>query len=237
MAHSWVIGVADPTHSLPSHSVFVTGCHVDGRCVSPEFFIARVPCIKPSSGMLLRQLTSKPAAMSAAHWEFLLDLPFGAIIFPDVAKVSEPNPSDFTSQHVSGQQYFVCWDAEVLSELNAAQAVQRSMPDRQAEPDEAQDSADGWAAGSRNEDWLAGAQQLMNDGLRMSEHQALVRVLCELAATAADSSEDFMHDIDSIAFAKAHEEAVDYLKHGKLVQLPRNLLSALPKRLQKHLCG
>lgn len=236
MAHAWVIGVADPTHEIPSDSVFVTGCHVKCRCVSSQFLAVRIPCIKPSSGKLLRQLTTKPATMSAGHWKFLLGLPFGAIIFPDTAGYTKLIRSRSATGCLHGDWYFVCWDAEVLSRLNAAQKTSRSLPVEQPELEAAADSVCRWKESIRNKNWLADAQQLMSDGHRMCENQALVEVLYALAERSADLSEDFMHDHDSGAFANAYEQALDRLECDELVKLPRHLHSEVPKRLQKNLC-
>ncbi|NJR41889.1 MAG: hypothetical protein HC767_03765, partial [Akkermansiaceae bacterium] len=117
--HSWVVGCTDPTRGIPPHHVFVTGCLDASReWVTDRFFVTRSPCIDPSDGRVLQQLTTRPPGMSVQDWDWLLSRNFGAIYFPDAPPGMKPMPSLIANGDLDGDYYFVCWDQDVLANLD-----------------------------------------------------------------------------------------------------------------------
>ena len=84
--HAFVVGLADPTHELPSGSVFVTGFYHQYSPLN-DIFVTRSPYIEPSDGRMVPLITKKPGGMSQQSWDWLLTLLFGGIIFAN----SEPD--------------------------------------------------------------------------------------------------------------------------------------------------
>ena len=123
----YVVGCSDPTHAIPHDCMFVTGCRqgVDagGGFITKMFFVTRSPCIDPEDGRVLEQLTCRPAGMSPQDWDWLLSLPFGAILFPDAPAGMKPMPTLIANGDLDGDLYFVCWDRKVLASLQDAGVV------------------------------------------------------------------------------------------------------------------
>jgi hypothetical protein len=46
-----------------------------------RIFITRSPCVKPTDGRMLPLVSERPDAMSEQTWEWLVSLPFGAVLF------------------------------------------------------------------------------------------------------------------------------------------------------------
>jgi hypothetical protein len=224
LAHAYVGGFADPTDAIPSGSVFVTGSK---HLAQVTLFVTRSPCIHPSDGRMLPNLTTKPVAMSTKDWEWLNELPFGAIIFSGAEEGMKPLPTFIANGDLDGDLYFVCWDAEILGHVKAEAIVNVDL-----------DLEMGDNGPSDDENWLENAQQLMVDPTRYGEQGQLVGKLYKLASKAADeNTELFMNDPDAMAFARAYSEALDYRKHGRNISLPFHLHEKLPLNLRKYLAG
>ena len=59
LQHSCVVGVADPTHSIPPGHIFVTGA-LGTEADVPQLFVTRFPCTVRKDGLLLPLVTSPP---------------------------------------------------------------------------------------------------------------------------------------------------------------------------------
>lgn len=224
-AHSWLVGVTDPTHSIPHDKVFVTGFPRK----LPHVFCARSPCIQPNRGRILQLLTSKPAGMSSQHWEFLQGLEFGALVFPDAPQGQTFLPSIISNGDVDGDLYFCCWDADMLQELSN---FQPANADRTAKPSTEADKPPPHGRDGRS--WLEHAQDIMCDTRSMIDLQMLIGISYTLSEGFADTSDQFMDDRKAAAFAHAYEEALQYEETGCLVTLPSPLHLELPEKLRKY---
>ena len=110
------VGLADPTDCIPPGHIFITGAH--RNCAGMKFparvFVTRSPCVRPEDGRILPIVRGKPWDMSDEHWEWLLSLPFGGVIFSTRGN-GPPLPMVCAAGDLDGDLYFICWDAEILS--------------------------------------------------------------------------------------------------------------------------
>ena len=225
--HGFVVGVADPTSELPPGTIFVTGFFVK-RSIS-ELFVTRSPCVERSDGCMLPVVTSKPLSMSQSNWEWLQTLPFGAIMFATPPQGIQPIPLQIASGDLDGDLYFICWDPQILSYVQAEPFSMTPLPETEMEeePPLSEDPYDPM--------WLSKAQRLMTDAPVILDLQALVGKLYSTAEKIANKSSKFMDDEDAIAFAKAYKQALDLGKHGGQISLPHHLQHHLPERYHKFL--
>jgi hypothetical protein len=108
------VGLADPTSSLPSKHVFVTGVHDNVEPFPDKVFITRSPCVRPEDGRILPVIHSKPDDMSTEHWEWMLNLPFGGVIFSTQGN-GVPLPAICADGDLDGDLYFLCWADDILN--------------------------------------------------------------------------------------------------------------------------
>ena len=221
--HASIIGVADPTSCLSEGHVFVTGM----KHLSQEsLFVTRFPCNLPSDGRILPNVTSKPDAMSDADWNWMNELPFGAIIFSDAPEGMKPLPEMVADGDLDGELYFVCWNQDVLRNVKPEPVENIAVIDEPAIENEPQ----------LNENWLEDAQQQMIDASKVQEMNELVGKLYNLIKGAAIANEELVsYDPKAMAFANGYKYALQYSKHGGLVPLQAHLHDELPLRLQNYL--
>ena len=81
-----------------------------------QVFITRSPCVVPSHGRVLPTVCTRPAGMAPRLWEWLLALPFGAVLFSGAGN-GPPLPLTIADGDLDGDLYFVCWDATLLSHI------------------------------------------------------------------------------------------------------------------------
>jgi hypothetical protein len=81
--HAYLVGVADPTEEIPAGFLFVTGLNNKNNKHprSDKVFITRYPCLEASDAKIFALLVAKPCRVSQAYWEWLQELPFGAVVF------------------------------------------------------------------------------------------------------------------------------------------------------------
>ena len=110
------VGLADPTDCIPPGHIFITGAHriCAGMKFPARVFVTRSPCVRPEDGRILPIVRGKPWDMSDEHWEWLLSLPFGGVIFSTRGN-GPPLPMVCAAGDLDGDLYFICWDAEILS--------------------------------------------------------------------------------------------------------------------------
>jgi hypothetical protein len=110
------VGLADPTNALPSRHIFVTGVHNHVETFPDEVFITRSPCVRPEDARLLPVVHAQPAGMSDEHWEWMLSLPFGGVMFSTQGE-GVPLPMICAAGDLDGDLYFLCWDESILSHI------------------------------------------------------------------------------------------------------------------------
>jgi len=223
LQHASVVGVADPTSSLPVGHVFVTGMK---HLPQESLFVTRFPCNLPSDGRILQNVTHKPAAMSAEDWSWLNELPFGAIIFSDAEEGMKPLPEMVADGDLDGDLYFVCWNEEILKYIKPEEIT--SIPVDE-EPTSRKES-------HPDENWLEKAQQQMIDAGKVYEMSELVGKLYNLAKAAAMANEELItRDPKAMSFAAAYKHALKHGKHGGAIPLDADLHEKLPPRLRTYL--
>jgi ribosomal protein L24 len=226
LQHASVVGVADPTNSIPPGQVFVTGMwHMSQESI----FVTRFPCNHPTDGRILSNVTDKPQSMAESDWIWLKELPFGAIIFADAKEGMQPLPVHIADGDLDGDLYFVCWDAEILEQLNAEPVLDTAL--------DVEDEAPTRKAESQpDENWLKKAQQQMVDTTKVYDMSILTGKLYNLAKTAATENKELItRDPEAMAFASAYKEALKHGKHGGKISLPDHLRTKIPERLHHYL--
>eukprot|EP00804_Cyclotella_cryptica_P020971 CCRYP_009289-RB/>CCRYP_009289-RB protein AED:0.08 eAED:0.08 QI:1609/1/1/1/0.75/0.4/5/2244/1210 len=107
--HASLVGVADPTDSIPPDHVFLTGMSDPPKRV----FLTRSPCTEASDGMVVK-VCSKGDFLSD-DFKFLSNLPFGTVIFP----LGNPSlPSTINSSDLDGDKFFALWDERLVKEAD-----------------------------------------------------------------------------------------------------------------------
>lgn len=226
LEHASLVGVADPTNSLPAGHIFVTGM----KHLSPEsLFVTRFPCNHPKDGRLLPNVTTKPVSMSETNWNWLNELPFGAIIFSDAEQGRKPLPELVAEGDLDGDLYFVCWNQDIieLAEPIAITDTEAADEDPSSKEEPQPDN-----------NWLEKAQQHMIDVAKIYVINELIGKLYSLSKAAAIANEELITgDPDAMAFAAAYKHALQHGKHGGAIPLDAHLHDKLPLRLREHLAS
>lgn len=111
MRHASLIGVADPTDSIPPGFVFLTG--LNGLARPKKVFLTRSPCTEASDGMVVNVCGEEDLNSFSDDYDFLSGLPFGLVVFP----LGEPSlPSTINSSDLDGDFFFALWDETILSQ-------------------------------------------------------------------------------------------------------------------------
>jgi hypothetical protein len=109
--HASLVGVADPTDSIPSNCVFLTG--MDKYQMPERVFLTRSPCTEASDGMVVKVCGEEDLNSFSDDWDFLSSLPFGAVVFP----LGEPSlPSTINSSDLDGDKFFAIWDFTIVNQ-------------------------------------------------------------------------------------------------------------------------
>ena len=214
--HSTLLGVADPTDTIPSGCVFLTGIHDHINEFGDNILISRFPMTEASDGRILPILREKPSNMSAKEWHFLCSKPFGIVIFGNPAPQSRPLPEQIAQGDLDGDGYHVTWDQNIIRDAiigDRAIIASKNPP------------------GSPPVNWWTESQEFMTDLDTRKNGQKLIGRLhdCWLRNIRAG----LQHD--AILFGRAYKEALVTVKHGGLIVLPRRLSSQLPRELHRFL--
>jgi len=230
--HAYVRGIADPTGKLPPGHAYVTGIkNQDSRdfIEKNQIFMTRIPsAVKCSQATMLKVITKKPDGMTDSEFEWLENLPMGAIIFAFPSEGKLPIPETISGD-LDGDRYFLCWNKDILGSLkNMKRYVEVNDP-------EAKSVKPSNTLSSSNENWLSDAQSRM-ESVENMEVLALVGKLFNLSKRFA-MADDLLgiRNPDAEAFAEAFCQALDNGKHGCKIILPKHLHKEVPKRFQKYL--
>ena len=119
--HAYVRGIADPTGKIPPGHVYVTGIkNQDTRDLieKNQIFMTRIPSMKCSQATMMRVIIKKPKGMTDSEFEWLEELPFGAIIFGFPSEGKLPIP-EVIGGDLDGDRYFCkCTAMITFSKLN-----------------------------------------------------------------------------------------------------------------------
>ena len=186
-----------------------------------QVFITRSPCVIPSHGRMLPTVCARPAAMALHLWEWLLALPFGAVVFSG-AGGGPPLPLTIADGDLDGDLYFVCWDATLLSHIQprelAGEGETNSYP-AVLSPDK--------QPIHRGDQWLVQVQEKLADLSMVGDtryvgrlHNTMVRRLEQLGYAHG------MDDPDVQALGMGYTQGLVHDKHGGGIQLPTHLHSS-----------
>ena len=218
LRHTHVVGVADPTGSLPPNTVYLTG--VNGGLDVGDVFIARSPSLEPEDGRVVTNISSKPAMMSQEDWEWLQGLHFGAIIFANPEKSQRPLPEIIAGGDLDGDLYFVCWDKKLLECIDPIPITRDDL--------RLNSEAEKVGRSSYDDDWFEKAQEFVCKVGSVVDAQALTGKLYKASEKVARGNS--IKDPDAVAYAKAYKQVLEYKKHGRRIELPARLFDEIPKK-------
>jgi hypothetical protein len=112
--HCHLVGVADPTNSLPKGTIFLTGlggvvvddCH---KVITMTTLVTRHPCTEKGDLVILDCVRSKPNCVSLDHWKFLQSLPFGMIVFAAPRDGQTPIAHKIADGDLDGDLFLCLW--------------------------------------------------------------------------------------------------------------------------------
>ena len=116
--HSFLVGVADPTGSIPEGHIYVPGMGVK-LGVLEKLFVSQFPCKGQENSRLLPVLTSKPMVMNQTDWNFLNRFSFGVIILGNSCPGFQALPTLVADGDLDGDLYFVCWHEEIIKNVTS----------------------------------------------------------------------------------------------------------------------
>ena len=237
LKHAYVRGVADPTSKLPPGQVFLTGVK-NYNTLGEKIFVTRSPCIKSTDGKMIPVITQKPDGMSEEEFDWLQSLAFGAIIFAFPREGCKPLPELIANGDLDGDRYFVCWEEEIISNIQAEtleDVLIDSVQDQTGNTIPANSneiSQDDKNLEESSEDWFRSAQDYMIANLT-NDVDMLISKLYNLSEKFADEDKErSIRNPDAEACADAYYEALDHGKHGTKINLPRHLHEKIPERLR-----
>ncbi len=212
--HSCLVGLADPTDSIPSKCVFISGIRNHYNEFGKEVLISRFPMTDASDGKILSIIQEKPRRMSAVDWELLCSKPFGFIVFGNPVPGERPMPEQISQGDLDGDSYFVTWDRTILRDavIGDPPKFPRKNP-----------------PGSPSNDWWAEGLKHMSDIEQRMLSQKLIGHFHNLWTRKLDNN----LQSDAIICGQAYKDALVASKHGGKISLPVRLLSEVPKDLRR----
>jgi hypothetical protein len=224
LCHTHVVGVADPTRSLPPNTVFLTGVR-DGDISVDKIFVTRSPCLEPEDGRLISVITTKPDGMSQVDWDWLSNFTFGAIIFANPSAGERPLPEIIADGDLDGDLYFVCWDKALMSKIKPIPITEDDL--------KIECVSDG--VSRYDADWFDKTQTFISNVTSIAAVAEMTGQLFKMSEERATKTS--IADPDAIAYAKAFKQALDYNKHGSPLVLPAHLLENVPAEYHYLFCS
>lgn len=208
--YAWLRGLADPTavESIPEGAVFIPGCTI----AVTHVFVTRSPCPLPEDARLLPVVTSRPREMSRKDWAFLQSFSFGSIIF-STAGVSASLPSMCAEGDLDGDNYFVCFDKNVVDSVKVRPLPPKSLTGR---------NPTGKRKRCSESQWFAEHQRYILDNDFVAPKRLIGRIYREMQQTK-EASREGMDDPDYRLLACAYKESIDTIKHQNSIMLPPRL--------------
>jgi hypothetical protein len=219
LCHTHLVGVADPTGRLPPNTVFMTGVK-HGDIDVENVFVSRSPALEPEDGRMIPVITTKPVTMGAKEWEWLQTLHFGALVFANPRMGQRPLPELIADGDLDGDLYFICWERNLLSHIDALPFTEKSLESNGTKASES----------SYRDDWFDKAQEFVANASSIVDTAHLTGILYKLSEKIAKDSVQSIRDDDAVAYAKAYKQCLEYKKHGKKLVLPEHLLGEVPAR-------
>ena len=220
--HTWVVGGADPTNSLPAGHIFVTGLTpILQSSGLNKLFVTRSPCILPSHGRMLPVVTQRPSGMASATWDWLLTLPIGAVLFSGEGDVEGaehglPLPSTIADGDLDGDLYFVCWDVALTRHIRPRELPGDEEEDRRYPAMVAADTQ----RISKGREWLSEVQEKLRDLSIFGDQRLVGRLYNEMLKRFEKHG---MDNVDVQALGVAYTQGLMREKQGCAIELPRHL--------------
>ena len=108
--HASLVGVADPTESIPPGHVFLSG--FKNISTPSEVFLTRSPCAEADDGKIV-PVFNESQILFSEDCESLSNLPFGFVVFP----LGEPSlVADINSSDLDGDLFFAIWEESIVHE-------------------------------------------------------------------------------------------------------------------------
>jgi len=214
---AWVVGAADPTDLLPAGHVFISGLSKNKELVpcrdgQHHIFATRSPCTFVEDGRVLPVVTERPAGMSREEWDWLLERPFGEILFSNQG--CQAVPETISEGDLDGDLYFICWDGAIVGNL-------KPLP-----PPVGENGANKLGKPGRCDvlglAWLQEARAYMLSDSAMTAKR-LIGKLYRAGEEVADESPLGLGHPDAKAYFRAYAQAIDAGKHGNCIDLPEHL--------------
>jgi ribosomal protein L24 len=215
LQHAFLVGLRDPTNSIPEGHIFVTGSastEVDDNTESKignKVLITRFPCTEALDARVLPVIKKRPPQMSVPDWNSLRELAFGGIVFGNSAKGNLPLPTMIANGDLDGDLYLVCWSKDMVDALSIDHFVQSS----QMHVDE--ETLRTW-----NSSWFEDAQDKMRDVQYLMSTQKLISHLYRLWCGKMEKDPN---SPDAKELGRAFKVSIDVAKHGVKVPLPMYL--------------
>lgn len=224
LRHAYVVGVADPTNSIPFGQVFITGFkHI--KTYQDKVIVSRSPCINNLDMRTAKTVVAKPRKMNHDEWEWLNSLPFGVLVFPNPPTGTQSMPEQIANGDLDGDRYFICWDDALVGNI-----VTQPIEERKASPDTTSTAVQEGKDPSR---WFSSMQEMTLEMVgEMAHSSQLIGLFWKLSG---NNKVDGMETPDSRSFGDAYKQSLEMKKHGGKVKLPAHLLHQVPARLLGHL--
>lgn len=221
MEHYWNIGLNDPTGYLEPDTVFVTDLKKQ-RASLDQVFVIRSPCTQRKDGRVLKTVSVKPHAMLESMWNWINDLSFGAVLFGTPMEGYKSMTENIADGDLDGDLYFCCWAQSILHYF--------PLDGIKSEPLELEEPTASPGGHEYNESWFAAMLGHVLETLDV--HKDIQRLKGQLYNLSAKKDFD---DPAADAFAAASKKTIDYLKHGKPITLPADLIEKVDAGLRKYL--
>ncbi|KAL7543918.1 hypothetical protein ACHAXR_013297 [Thalassiosira sp. AJA248-18] len=243
LRHAHLKGLADPTLKLPEDKVFISGYTsnqsnervIFGSCFK-QVYVSRSPAVAPEDAKILSVVGEKTDDMSEDDWDQLCSYDWGTIVFgaPRTSS-SVPLPNIIADGDLDGDDYFVCWDQQMLSQLlypkDALTTKSRKILLELKLPKKAAHGVDKTTSfiEKGRADWLSLAQDRILDFQTQNAEARLTGKLYTLCIKASKRSggKFDIFDEDAMAYARAYKDSLDIHKHGGSIVLPQRLHASI----------
>jgi hypothetical protein len=217
LQHAFLVGLRDPTNSIPEGHVFVTGSgtteandnEMEAR-IGTKVLITRFPCTEASDARVLPVLKNRPQQMTISDWNALRGLAFGGIIFGNSERGNQPLPSMIADGDLDGDLYLVCWNRNMVDALSI-DSVEKST---EMMVDEEQ-TLRAW-----NASWFEDSQDKMSD---IPNFVSIHKLIGHLYGLWSDEMEKDPSSAKAKYLGRAFKVSIDVAKHGVKIPLPSHL--------------
>mmetsp|Transcript_10202 Transcript_10202/g.22683 ORF Transcript_10202/g.22683 Transcript_10202/m.22683 type:complete len:1127 (-) Transcript_10202:57-3437(-) len=247
LKHAHLKGAADPTMKIPEDKIFISGYTTNsngerdlfGNCFN-QVYCSRSPAVSPYDAKILSVVAERTEDMSGDEWDLLCSYKWGTVIFgAPRTRLSAPLPCCIADGDLDGDDYFICWDDEIVAHLLHAKdkltSKSRKLLLELKLPDKTEHSLDKTTSFSQGGDnWLNVVQDKMLDFSTQNAESHITGKLYSLCIAASKKSggKIDIYDEDAVAYAQAYKDSLDIQKHGGKIFLPNHLHDSISLSLR-----